>query len=173
MDINEAEIAGPCRITYKGVDLGHTTGGVLLTVERDFEDVKVDRYGETPIDKVLTGNRVMVNFTLAQPNFRSLDVAIPETSSIDGTAADRIDLGTQAGASLRSEAGLLVIHPLKNADSDLSDDVNIYKAVSAENVELPMRIDEQKVVEITMHALVDETYGTGRRLGHVGPALVS
>lgn len=173
MDINEAEIAGPCRITYKGVDLGHTTGGVLLTVERDFEDVKVDRYGETPIDKVLTGNRVMVNFTLAQPSHRSLDVAIPETSSIDGTAGDRIDLGTQAGASLRAEAGLLVIHPLKNDNADLSDDVNIYKAVSAENVELPMRIDEQKVVEITMHALVDETYGTGRRLGHVGPAIVS
>lgn len=174
MDINEAEIAGPCRITYKGVDLGHTTGGVLVTAERDFEDVKVDRYGETPIDKVLTGNRVMVNFTLAQPNFRSLDVAIPETSSQDGAGAlDRIDLGTQAGASLRAEAGLLVIHPLKNADSDLSDDVNIYRAVSAENVELPLRIDEQKVVEITMHALVDETYGTGRRLGHIGPANVS
>lgn len=173
MDINQAEIAGPCRITYKGVDLGHTTGGVLLKVERDFEDVKVDRYGDTPIDKVLVGNRVMVNFTLAQPKFRSLDVAIPETSSVDGSAGDRADLGAQAGASLRAEAGLLVIHPLKNADSDLTDDVVIYKAVSAENVELPMRINEQKVVEITMHALVDETYGTGRRLGHVGPALVS
>lgn len=173
MDISEAEIAGPCRITFKGVDLGHTTGGVLLTVERDFEDVKVDRYGETPVDKVLVGNRVIINFTLAQPNFRTLDAAIPETSSVDGSAADRIDLGSQAGASLRSEAGLLVIHPLKNADSDLSDDVNIYKAVSAGNIELPFRVNEQKVVEMNMHGLVDETYGTGRRLGHVGPATVS
>ncbi len=174
MDINEAEIAGPCRITFGGIDLGHTTGGVLLTVERDFEDVTVDRYGSTPIDKVLTGNRVMVNFTLAQPNWRALDTAMPETSSQDGTGAlDRIDIGAQAGASLRSEAKQLVIHPLKNADADTSDDVVIYKAVSAENVELPMRIDEQKVVEITMHGLVDETYGTGRRLGHVGPANVS
>lgn len=173
MDINQAEIAGPCRITFGGIDLGHTTGGVLLTAERDFEDVTVDRYGSTPIDKVLTGNRAMVNFTLAQPNWRALDTAIPETSSADGAAADRIDLGAQAGASLRSEAKQLVIHPLKNADSDTSDDVVLYKAVSAENVELPLRIDEQKVVEITMHALVDESYGTGRRLGHIGPADIS
>lgn len=173
MDINEAEIAGPCSITFKGVDLGHTLGGVLLTAERDFEDVKVDRYGDSPIDKILTGNRAMVNFTLAQPNFRSLNTAIPETSSEDGAAADRIDLGAQAGASLRSEAGLLVIHPLKNAVGDTSDDVVLYKAVSAENVELPLRVDEQKVVEVTMHALIDETYGAGRRLGHVGPAAIS
>lgn len=173
MDINEAEIAGPCKITYKGLVLGHTTGGVLITAERDFEDVTVDRYGATPIDKVLTGNRVMVNFTLAQPNFQNLNIAIPETSSQQGGAGARADLGAQAGASLRAEAGLLTIHPLKNADADTSDDVVIYKAVSAENVELPLRIDEQKVIELTMHALVDETYGTGRRLGHIGSADIS
>jgi len=174
MDINEAEIAGPCRITLGGVDLGHTTGGVLLTAERDFEDVKVDRYGETPIDKVLTGNRAMVNFTLAQPNARNLKYAMPETSSYDGAGAlDRTDLGADAGFSLRTRALQLVIHPLKNGDSDLSDDVVIYKAVSAENVELPFRIDEQKVLELTFTALVDESYGAGRRLGHIGAANVS
>jgi predicted ABC-type transport system involved in lysophospholipase L1 biosynthesis ATPase subunit len=51
--------------------------------------------------------------------------------------------------------------------------VTIYLAVSTENVELPLKIDEQRTIEVTMRALVSEAYGTGRRLGHYGPADVS
>lgn len=174
MDISQVKIAGPCKITANGLDLGHTLDGVLLTAERDFTDVKVDRYGDTPIDKVLAGNRATVSFKLAQNNFRNLDLSMPETSSYDGAGVkDRVDLGADAGYSLRANAVQLVIHPLKNAVSDLSEDIVLYKAVSAENVELPYRVDEQIAVELTFHALVDEGYGTGRRLGHIGPADVS
>lgn len=174
MDLNKVKVAGPCNIVFDSVNIGHTLDGIEFTAERDFLDVKVDRYGETPIDKVLTGNRVMIKFKLAQADWYNLNVAIPETSSYDGSGTnDRADLGADAGASLRTEAKLLVIHPIKNVATDKSEDITIYRAVSADNIELPYKIDEQKVIEVTMHALVDESYGTGRRLGHIGPADVS
>lgn len=173
-DIAKAEISGPCRITFKGIVLGHTLDGVELTADRELTEVQVDRYGHTPIDLVLTGNNLRAKFKLAQTEFDQWNAAIPETSSYDGAGvADRVDFGADAGYSLRQDAGLLVIHPMKNADTDFSDDVTLYLAVSSEPVTLPLKIDEQKVLELTMRALVTEAYGSGRRLGHYGPADVS
>lgn len=173
-DITKVEIAGPCKIMFNGVDMGHTLDGVELTAERDFTRVKADRFGDTPIDYVLAGNRLKVKFKLAQTEWDQWNMAIPETSSFDGAGIkDRADFGADAGYSLRQDAAQLIIHPIKNAVTDLSDDVTIYKAVSTEPVTLPMKIDEQRVLEVTMEALVVEDYGTGRRLGHYGPADVS
>lgn len=173
-DINKVEIAGPCKITFDGVDMGNTLDGIELTAERDFARVKTDRAGDTPIDYILTGNRLKLKFKLAQTEWDQWNMAIPETSSYDGAGVkDRNDFGADAGASLRVEAKLLVVHPLKNAATDLSDDLTIYKAVSTDNVPLPFKIDEQRTLEITMEALYVEDYGSGRRLGHYGPADVS
>jgi hypothetical protein len=173
-DITKAEISGPCLITFAGIVLGHTLDGVELTAERELTEVNVDRYGHTPVDLVLSGNHLKVKFKLAQTEFDQWNAAIPETSSYDGAGIkDRSDFGADAGYSLRGDAAPLVIHPLKNAPADLSDDVTIYLAVSSENVPLPMKIDEQKTLEVTFTALVSEAYGSGRRLGHYGPADVS
>lgn len=173
-EIAKAEISGPCKITFKGIVVGHTLDGVELEAERELTMVEVDQYGHTPVDLVLSGNNLRAKFKMAQTEWDQWNIAIPETSSHDGAAAaDRADFGADAGYSLRQDAGLLVIHPMKNVATDLSDDVTIYLAVSSETVTLPMKIDEQKVLEVTMRALVSEAYGTGRRLGHYGPADVS
>lgn len=173
-DIARAQITGPCRITHKGIVLGHTLDGVDLLAERELTEVNVDRYGKTPIDLILSGNNLKLSFKLAQADWDQWNASIPETSSYDGAAArDRADFGADAGYSLRADAGVMVVHPLKNAETDFSQDVTIYLAVSAEDVSLPMKIDEQAVLEVTFRALVSEAYGTGRRLGHYGPADVS
>lgn len=173
-DIARAQITGPCRITYKGVVVGHTLDGVDLEAQRELTEVNVDKHGKTPIDLVLTGNNLTVKFKMAQTDWDQWNVAIPETSSYDGSGSrDRADFGADAGYSLRQDAGALVIHPTKNADTDYSQDVTIYKAVSSDDITLPMKIDEQAVLEVTMKALVDDSYGSGRRLGHYGPADVS
>lgn len=173
MDIAKAKITGPCTITFNGVNLGHTLDGITFAAERSFADVKVDKYGDTPIDQILVGTKVTVKFKLAQTGFPQLDVSMPETSSYDGAGTlDRVDLGGDTGFSLRTQAFPLVIHPIKNT-GDVSEDITIYKAVSVENIEIPYKIDEQQVVEITMLGLVDESYGVGRRIGHIGAANVS
>lgn len=173
MDISKATIAGPCSIIVNGVDVGHTLEGIDIAIERHFADVNVDKYGDTPIDQVLTGTRATISFKLAQPTWRQYNLAMPETSSYDGAGSlDRVDIGGDAGYSLRQDAVQVVIHPLSRL-GDLSQDVTFYKAVSVEPVEVPYKVDEQVVVPVTMLALVDEAYGAGRRLGHIGAANVS
>lgn len=169
-----AQITGPCSLNFGGIDVGHTVDGVVLTAARELTDVTVDQFGNTPIDKVLSGNGLSVKFKMAQADWDQWNVAIPETSSYDGAGTkDRNDFGADAGYSLRQDAKPLIIHPLKNQPGDLSQDVTIYLAVSSDDVELPMKIDDQAVLEVTMTGLVSEAYGTGRRLGHYGPADVS
>lgn len=173
-NIARAKMHGPCRITYKGVVVGHTLDGVDLMAKRELKEVTVDRYGNTPIDLILTGNDLSVKFKMAQADWHQWNIAIPETSSYDGSGTnDRNDFGADAGYSLRGDAGSLVIHPLRNVDTDLSEDVTIYLAVSAGDIEVPLKVDEQRAIEVTMRALVDESYETGRRLGHYGPSAVS
>lgn len=166
---------GVAKVILNGVDLGHTLGGVLFTVERSFEDMVVDKYGETPIDKVLIGNRLLVQLTLAQPDIESWNAAIPEGVLEQGSVPleDRLGLGRDAGFQLRSDALLLRLHPVRLADADQSEDVVIYKAVSIEAVEAGYRVDEQRGLEVTWEALVDESYQDGRRLGHIGPDTIS
>lgn len=174
MDLSKVEVAGPCRITLDGVDLGHTLGGVLFTANRELTKVMADKYGSTPVDYVLNGTECTLEFQLAQTEFAQLDPLMPETSSYNGAGImDRVDIGGDAGYSLRQDAKQMIIHPLKNLPGDLSDDITIYLAVSTGNVELPYRVDEQKVVSCTFMALVSEAFGAGRRLGHIGPSAVS
>lgn len=174
MDLSQVKVAGPCRITLDGVDLGHTLGGITFKADRELTKVMADKYGSTPIDYVLNGTECTLEFALAQTGYRQLDPTMPETSSYDGAGSmDRVDLGGDAGYSLRADAKQMIIHPLKNAATDFSEDITIYLAVSTGAVELPYKVDEQKVVNCTYTALVSEAYGAGRRLGHIGPAAVS
>lgn len=171
-NLNNVRI-GAASLTFGGVSLGHTLEGVEFEFEREFEDLIVDQYGNTPIDMALIGQNLTIKVRLAEPNVASLNVAIPEGSHASGSAGERLGVGTDAGYTLRGDAKQLVIHPLRNTSSDDSEDITIYKAVSATSVPTMFKVDEQRAWDVTFRALIDETYASGRRLGHVGPANIS
>lgn len=166
---------GSRRVFFKGIDMGHTLGGVVVKVDRKFKELYVDQYGETPVDMALTGTKATIKCMFAQPDFQAWRTAVPESSEYDGTGSlDRVNFGADAGALLRGDAGLLLLHdPSKPNLADDSNDYTFYKCVSTEPVEITFKNDEQQLVEITFTALVDESYDSGRRLGHFGVAAVS
>lgn len=133
---------GACGVTHGGVSLGHTKDGAEFQFKRDFEDLTCDQHGETAIDKALKGQELTVKVYLAEPNTANLHVALPEQGHASGVSGERVGLGVDAGATLRQYAKELVLHPLKNAASDDSEDIHIYKAVSVETVGLNYKIDD-------------------------------
>lgn len=171
-DVSKVTI-GACRVTHGGVDLGHTLDGVELSLEREFEDLTVDAYGSTPVNKALTGQKIQAKFKLAEVDADRLNSAIPEGQHALGTS-ERVGIGNNSGYLLRGDAKELVLRPLKNvASGDDNDDVVIYKAVSVESITLAYKVDEQRVIEVTMEGLIDESRGDGRLLGHIGSADIS
>ena len=164
---------GVCKVTLDDTDLGHTKEGVSFSYEPDIADVGVDQYGSTPIEKILTGENLQIKLQLAEQTLANMKIAIPGGSHETGAQGSRLEIGRNAGYGLSNEAYELRLHPINNEDADLSEDVVIYKAVAVEAFEVGYKVDEQRVLEVTFQALIDEAKSVGNRLGHIGVDSIS
>lgn len=153
--------------------LGYTLGGVDFIFEREFIDLLVDQFGSAPLDKALTGNKAKVKVKLAQPSNLNISRAIPEGAFSSAGDDSKLGFGSEAGQLMSELAGLLRLHPRSNDPSSRDEDIYLWKAVSVENIELPFKIDEQRILEITFEALVDDTQPAGQKLGRIGDVDIS
>lgn len=80
-DTNNVKL-GVCKIFYGGVDLGYTKGGVEVTVTTSTHEVKVDQFGETPINEIITGRQVNVKAPLAETTLDNLIATMPGATLI-------------------------------------------------------------------------------------------
>jgi hypothetical protein len=174
---------GPCSINYLGVDMGHTLGGVKVTITRKLTDLKVDKYGDTPVDKVLTDVQMKISTKVAEPVVGVLKNAMPEGTYSVGPAGTQLGIGAGEGESMRNmvvsgvqepdAAGLLILHPLSKPLTDTSEDVAMYLAVPTASPVVNYEVASQRVFDLEFEALVSEAYAPGRRLGHFGPLNIS
>jgi len=157
---------GVCSINYDGSDLGLTKGGVTVAYEPKMTEIKVDKYGDSPVDYATNGESVKVKCKLAEVTIANLKSALPIGTQISTTG---IELGSQAGALLSTSNGKkLVLHPLSKATSDHSEDWTFHKALVVSSIELNYEIDNQMVFEVEFEALIDETKTNGNLLGYFG-----
>lgn len=163
-DVTNVKV-GACSVTYNSVDLGHTKGGVELSYEPIYHDVTVDKYGETVVDKVLIGEKIIAKVPLAEFTIANLKVAMPQ-GTFAGAANARITLGHTAGTRASTSAAQLVLHPLNMGTR--ANDIVLHKAYVASTVDLKMMVDEEKVYEVEFEALLDETKADGNYLGLIG-----
>lgn len=153
--------------------LGQTKGGAVITIEREFEDLTVDKYGTTPLDKALTGTKAKIKVMLAQPTTKNKYYAAPEGLYAASGSDSKVGIGAFSGKLMSTKQAQLRLHPRKNTPSSRDEDVYFWKVVSAENVEIPYKFNEQQVIEVTFEALADETQPDGQTLGRVGDATIS
>jgi len=163
-DITKVKV-GACSVTFGGVDLGHTKGGAEVTYEPVYHDVTVDKYGETVVEKILIGEKLTAKVPLAESTIANLKVGIPQ-GEFAGAANARITIGAVSGNKASSLALQLVLHPL--AEGTRAFDVVLHKAYVAEQVVLSHTIDGEKVIEVTFHALLDESKSADNYLGFIG-----
>lgn len=159
---------GPCSVTYKGVDLGHTIGGVTFTYSPDFHDTKTDKYGSSIVEKFLVGESVMAEVNLAEFKLANLQVAITQ-SALQGD--DSVSVGSVAGKKASLTAGLLVLHPLALAASDTNSDISIYRAVVDGDLKIEHKNDGEKVLPVKFYGLVDENRVDGNMLAFIGDSI--
>lgn len=163
-DITNVEL-GVCSVSFNGVDLGHTKGGVVVAYEPSFKDVSVDKYGETIVEKYLLGEKMTVKAPLAEFTLANLKVAMPHGAKA-GAGDARLTLGSNAGKVASTEAKQLVLHPISMGTR--ANDIVIHKAFVASTIELNHAIDEEKIIEVTFEAMIDESKSDGNYLGFIG-----
>lgn len=159
---------GVCEVTYKGVALGHTIGGVVVTYSPEYKEVMVDKYGSSVVEKFLVGERIKAKFSLAEWTLANLQVAIDQ-ATLQGD--DSVSIGSNAGKRASAKAGLLVLHPVENAASVKDDDFSIYKAVSTGELEITNNNEGERVLPVEMDGLIDENRSDGNMLAFIGDSV--
>lgn len=163
-DITNVQL-GVCSVTYNGIDLGHTKGGVEVSYEPVYADMTVDKYGETLVNQVLIGEKLTAKVPLAEFTVANLKTAVPN-ATYAGAGNARVLIGKSAGAKQTANAYQLVLHP--TAEGTRRHDVVLYKAVVSSQVVIAHKNDEQKIIEVEFTALLDETKSDGNYLGLIG-----
>lgn len=159
---------GPCSVTYKGSDLGHTKGGVTVTYSPDYYESSVDKFGSSVVEKYLVGERMSAEFSLAEFTLANLQVAIAK-GTLQGD--DAVSVGSFAGKKASETAGLLILHPLALASSDRNSDVSIFKAVVTNELTIEHNNEGEKVLPVIMDGLIDENRSDGSLIGFIGDSI--
>ncbi len=163
-DITNVQV-GVCTVTFNSIDLGHTQGGVEVSYEPVYHDVAVDKYGETVVEKYLIGEKLTAKVPLAEYTIANLRNSMPQ-ATFAGAANARITLGTTAGVKAKAVAYQLVLHP--QIEGTRRHDIVFHKAYVSSSIVLNHKNDEEKIIEVTFEALLDETKSAGNYLGLIG-----
>lgn len=90
---------GVCQVTFDGVDLGYTKGGVEVTVATETKPITVDQFGSAPINDLIMGRTCKVKLPLAETTLENL-VRIMPGATLVGTggakATDTVTFSTAA-----------------------------------------------------------------------------
>jgi len=164
---------GDCDVFLNEVHLGPTKDSVQLNFEPAVQVLTEDKCGHITANMALTRHDLLIKAFLAEVTNDNYNVAIPEGAYALGSEDDKLGLGRDAGYLLRQDAKPLRLHPRNRAADDLSEDIYIWLAASVENVEMGFKIDEQRVLETTFRAFVDESQPDGSRLGRIGAEAIS
>jgi hypothetical protein len=152
---------GPCQITFDGVDLGKTKGGVIFRDSMNQVEVNEDQAGSTPVDHILTGRKISVEVPMSRSTLAQLVTVIPGASSMGSYAV----IKNHAGIARASDAAQLILAPLVDGVAS-ADRITIFKASPVTDIELTFDNENQRVYKVTFNVYPDAD--NGNRLYQIG-----
>jgi hypothetical protein len=147
----------PCRVTYKGVDLGATLGNVKVTIEENISELLSDQLAKTSIDHKTSGMKITIETELAETQLKdNWKVVFPAHKLVtDNLGNKSFYFDSTVGTSLRSLGGALVLHPLSRPDSDKSGDILVYIATAEGKADYTFSPTEQQKMKLVWHMYPD------------------
>lgn len=152
---------GPCKVTFNGVDLGTTKGGVKFKDNLDQSAVLTDQSGTTPEDHILTGRVVSVEVPLTRSNLAKLSKVIPGMSSF----ASYSQVRNQVGIARKATSAQLVLQTLIDGVAS-GDAITIFKASPSPDMEITFDNENQRIYKINFAVYPDTS--NGNRMYRIG-----
>ena len=141
-------IATTADVYFGGVILGHTTGTITITINRETFDVTVNDFGpNVPVNTFSLGTGATVEIPLAQYSVDHILEIIPEAVAVSGTAAYVSDT---TGTDLLSLAKELIIAP-----KDGSPQFRASTAAVRNEFSIPFQLDEQTTITVEFSVFPD------------------
>lgn len=156
---------GRATLTLGALTIGHTKGGVEISVAPAIFEKKVDQYGESPVGVVVLGHRIEIKAYFAESELEQMSKAIAGSLFTNGASKDDVGIGTDAGAALTPQT--LVVHPTDmGASTDL--DWNFAAVVPIGAPTFVFKTDEERVYEATFLALLKEDGTADEKIVRIG-----
>jgi hypothetical protein len=159
---------GPAFIYYNGVHLGHTYGGVSVSITQNVFELKSDQYGETPVRTQDAGVSIDVTANLTESTFANLQVLFASASLVSEDEGpplitEHLEFGKPIGGSITA-------YPLIVEPTDGSDIITIYKAAPniGSAIEIAFNNESQRVYATTFKGLIDDSRAEGDQLFRIG-----
>jgi hypothetical protein len=154
-----------------GGDLGKTKEGIEISYEATLFDVKSNQTGELLLDQIIQGTNASATMSLLEVTKEKLGLIFGEGYGDKYTPAggtEVVGFGSSKNfTSSFDSAGKLILHPVRLADSDRSEDVVFHKCVP-----LPESINydgtDTKALSVSFNALVDESKASEVSLFAIG-----
>lgn len=159
---------GVCSVVRNGVNLGHTIGGVTITYTPTFKRTNVDQTGESTAKIFLVGEEFKAEFSLAEFTLQNIQAAIAQGTAVGD---DSTSIGSYAGKNATLTAAEWKFHPIANASTNYNDDITIFKGVSTGELKIEHNNEGEKVLPLTVEAVVDEGRSDGGLLGYIGDSI--
>lgn len=148
----------PCRVTYKGVDLGGTLGNVVVKITDTLSDIYADQMGKTVIDKRVSAHKFTTEFSIAEvQNKDNWKILFPPHKLVSQSGQKGMYFDSEIGYSMISQAGVLNFHPLSKPNTDLSEDFTIYLAAGEVSSDFTFSPTEQVKMKLVMDMYPDFT----------------
>lgn len=172
VQISKLELT-PMQVKFQGptdvsaTDLGGTLGNVTVTSKYMKAELKADQFGETVLDRRVSGFQMMVTTELAEVQNKDLLKVLYPHGSLVGSGEKAFDWITNVGDGDLSNAGELTLHPLSRASSDVNFDWTFFKACASAESEYVFGPTEQVKAKIVWNVLPDTSFTPARfaRLG--------
>lgn len=152
---------GPCTITWDGVDLGKSFGGVVFRDGMTKQAVMEDQLGTTPVDHIITGRQCSVDVPMSRTTLAQLAKVMPGASS----GGSFVRVRNLTGIACASLAKKLVLAPLVDGSAS-SDKLTIFLAYPTPEIELTFNNESQRVYKVVFNAYPDQT--AGNRMYQIG-----
>jgi hypothetical protein len=147
----------PCRVTYKGVDLG-ATDKVTVKIEEKLSPLKADQLGDTIIDNVVSGFKVTIETALDEVQLKAnWKVVFPAHKLVTQNGNTMMYFDSQVGQHMAALGGPLILHPLSKTNSDKSTDFYVYLATAMPSSQLDFSSTEQQKLKVTFDVYPDFT----------------
>lgn len=147
----------PCRVTYKGVDLGGTDK-VTVKIEEKISPLVADQLGTTIIDQKVSGFKVSVETALDETQLKdNWKVVFAAHKLVTQGPNTSFYFDSQVGQSMAALGGELILHPLSRVDSDKSHDFLIYIATAMPSSDLEFSATGQQKLKVTFEMYPDFT----------------
>lgn len=160
---------GPCQVTFKGVDLGFTKGGVKVDYSVGWKDIEVDQ-SALLVDNKVQNERITVTVPMAETALAKLADLLPTgTKTVNGQKI-KVEFGGKQVSI--ADAGELVLTPCADGAGTLSDDANekitVHKAFPRPQYSKSYSLDDIRVVPVEFHGMMDDTKAAGKQLFVLG-----